>query len=161
MQRHIAWLEEELKAIDEEISDFIRRSPLWKDKENLLRSVPGVGTVTACTLLAELPELGTLNRKKIAALVGVAPFNKDSGRRQGKRRIREGRARVRCVLYMATLAAVRCNPVINQFYHRLLARGKAKKVALVACMRKLLIILNAIMAHQTPWQPTLAYPTET
>jgi transposase len=159
VEEHIEWLEGESESFDDAMTDFLRRTPLWTDKEKLLRSVPGVGMVTACTLLAELPELGTLNRKKIAALVGVAPFNSDSGRRQGKRRIRGGRSQVRRVLYMAALSAVRFNPIISRFYHSLLARGKTKKVALVACMRKLLTILNAIMAHQTPWQPALAYPT--
>lgn len=160
VETHIQWLQAEVEKLEKALGDFLRQTPLWKDKEELLRSVPGVGLVTACTLLADLPELGTLNHKKIAALVGVAPFNQDSGRRQGKRRIRGGRPRVRHVLYMATLAAVQFNPIIRRFYHNLLARGKTKKVALVACMRKLLTILNAIMAHQTPWQPARAYPMQ-
>jgi transposase len=141
-----------LDALEEDISRLIKESEVWQEKEALLQSVPGVGPVTAFTLLAELPELGTLNRQKIAALAGLAPFNKDSGPRRGKRRIFGGRAGVRCVLYMAALSASKTNPVIKDFYERLLAKGKVKKVALVACMRKLLIILNAIIRDTRPWQ---------
>jgi len=152
LDAHIAWLETELRCLEQEISDFIHKSPVWQEKEGLLQSVPGVGPVTAFTLLAELPELGTLNRQKIAALVGVAPFNRDSGPRRGKRRIFGGRAGVRNVLYMAALSASKTNPVIRAFYQRLLDNGKEKKVALVACMRKILVILNAMIRDGNLWQ---------
>ena len=142
---HIFWLEGELQDLDKEITKFIQQSPIWKEKDKLLRSVPGVGPVTSATILAMLPELGTLNRKKIAALVGVAPVNKDSGKRQKKRRVFGGRANVRSVLYMAALSASKHNPRIKAFYNHLIQMGKEKKVALTACMRKLLIILNAII----------------
>ncbi len=145
IETHITWLEKELQDLDKEIADFIQQSPLWKEKEQLLRSVPGIGPVTSATLLAMLPELGTLNRQKIAALVGVAPVNKDSGKRQKKRRVFGGRANVRSVLYMAALSASKHNPRIKAFYDHLLRMGKEKKVALTACMRKLLVILNAIV----------------
>jgi transposase len=151
VRKHLDWLKAEIHALEQEIDEFIRRTPLWREKDELLKSVPGIGEITACTLLAELPELGQLNRKQIAALVDVAPFNRDSGRFQGKRQIRGGRSSVRTPLYMATLAATRFNPVIHSFYHHLLAQGKEKKVALVACMRKLLTILNAILRHRQPW----------
>ena len=150
---HSAWLEEELSSLDKEIKRFIQTSPVWVKNEALLKSVPGVGPVTSFTLLAELPELGTLSRQKIAALVGIAPFNKDSGPRRGKRRIFGGRAGVRSALYMAALVSSRANPIIREFYERLLERGKEKKVALTACMRKLLVILNAIVRDQKPWNP--------
>lgn len=153
LEEHIAWLEEELKSLEEETSRFVRTNTVWQEKEELLRSVPGVGPVTAFTLLAELPELGTMNRQKIAALVGVAPFNRDSGPRRGKRRIFGGRAGVRRALYMAALVGSRSNPVIGAFYERLLANGKEKKVALAACMRKLLVILNAMLRDQKSWNP--------
>lgn len=152
LEEHITWLEDELCCLGEDISSFIKRSPVWHEKEVLLRTVPGVGPVTAFTLLAELPELGTLNRQKIAALVGVAPFNKDSGPRRGKRRIFGGRAGIRSVLYMAALSASKSNPVIREFYERLLSNGKEKKVALVACMRKILVILNAMVRDGNSWQ---------
>lgn len=155
MQEHITWLEQELEDLDQDLDNQLRNSPLWREKENLLCSVKGVGPVTATTLLAELPELGQLDRRKIAALVGVAPFNRDSGRQRGKRAIWGGRASVRQVLYMATLSASQHNPVIRAFYQRLLQAGKPNKVALVACMRKLLTILNAMIRHGTPWQPQL------
>jgi transposase len=159
LESHISWLETELCCLVEDISRFIKESPLWHEKELLMRSVPGVGPVTAFTLLAELPELGTLNRQKIAALVGVAPFNKDSGPRRGKRRIFGGRAGVRSVLYMAALSASKSNPVIREFYERLLSNGKEKKVALVACMRKILVILNSMIRDGNSWQqqPARAY----
>ena len=124
-------------------------------KAAIMESVPGVGAVTASTLLAELPELGTRNRQQIAALVGVAPVNKDSGRKRGKRRIFGGRADVRAVLYMATLSAIKSNPVIRSFYKRLIAAGKEKKVALTACMRKLLVILNSMISYNRSWSPYL------
>ena len=156
IQAHIHWLEEELQRLDQDLQEMIRHSPLWREQEDLLRSVPGIGPVSACTLLAELPELGALNRKEIAALVGVAPFNRDSGLWRGRRTIWGGRAPVRNVLYMATLAAMRFNPLIHSFYQRLIIAGKPKKVALVACMHKLLIILNAILRTRTSWRYTYA-----
>jgi transposase len=156
MQEHITWLEQELEDLDQDLDNQLRNSPMWREKENLLCSVKGVGPVTATTLLAELPELGKLDRRKIAALVGVAPFNRDSGRQRGKRAIWGGRATVRQALYMATLSACRHNPVIRAFYQRLLQAGKLKMVAIVACMRKLLTILNAMIRYGTPWQPQLA-----
>lgn len=155
LEEHITWLTDELNRLQQEIKQFIHSCPLWQEKEALLQSVPGVGPVTSFTLLAELPELGTLNRQKIAALVGVAPFNRDSGPRRGKRRIFGGRADVRKVLYMAALVSSRSNPVIRTFYERLLANGKEKKVALAACMRKLLVILNAILRDRKPWNPSV------
>ena len=155
LQQHIDWLEAEIKALNEEIEQYIQESPVWREKAALVRSVPGVGPVTASTLLAELPELGTRNRQQIAALVGVAPLNKDSGKMRGKRRVFGGRATVRRVLYMATLVATKSNPVIRSFYERLLARGKEKKVALTACMRKLLVILNSMVRNQKTWRPYL------
>jgi transposase len=158
VKEHIAWLESEIEQIDKDLNQQLRASPLWREKEDLLRSVKGVGPVTATTLLAELPELGHLNRKKIAALVGVAPFNCDSGKQRGKRAIWGGRACVRHALYMAALSATRYNPVIRQFYLHLLKVGKLPKVALVACMRKLLTILNAIIRSGTAWKPQLAAP---
>jgi transposase len=155
LDRHIAWLEKRLKALDGELSQAVRRSPIWRAKDDLLQSVPGVGKTVSRTLLASLPELGTLNRKEIAALVGVAPFNCDSGQMRGKRRIWGGRAHVRRALYMAALVATRHNPVLKDFYARLRDAGKPTKVALVACMRKLLTILNAILRTGKPWNPAL------
>lgn len=151
IQAHIAWLQQELTTINEDLSRSVRSSPVWREKDNLLQSAPGVGPILSITLLAELPELGTLNRREIAALVGVAPLNRDSGTLRGKRTVWGGRARVRAALYMATLVATRHNPVIRNFYLRLCAGGKAKKVAITACMRKLLTILNAMLKHRTPW----------
>jgi transposase len=153
LQAHIAWLDERLAALDDTLDTTLRASPIWRERETLYRSVPGIGPVSARTLLLDLPELGTLSRQRIAALAGVAPFNCDSGTMRGRRAIWGGRAPLRATLYMATLVAVRHNPVIKAFYERLCAAGKAKKVALVACMRKLLTILNAMVKHQTPWQP--------
>ena len=150
---HIKWLEEAISAINNDLDRQIRSSPSWCEKDNLLKSVPGVGKIVSTTLLIELPELGILNRRKIAALVGVAPLNRDSGTMRGKRTVWGGRAKLRSVLYMAALVGVRRNPVIAAFYQRLLNAGKAKKVALVACMRKLLTILNAMMRTMTAWQP--------
>jgi transposase len=152
VQKHIDWLKQELRALDEEIGRFIDSNPSWREKEKLLRTVPGVGRVTAATIIANLPELGTIDRRKIAALVGVAPLNKDSGRKRGKRRVFGGRSSVRRVLYMATLSGTQSNPIIRTFYLRLLDRGKEKKVALTACMRKLIVILNAMVQHQEPWR---------
>jgi len=153
IEMHITWLEKELQDLDDEISKFIQQSPLWKEKDALLKSVPGVGPVTSATILAMLPELGALNRQKIAALVGVAPVNKDSGKRQKKRRVFGGRANVRSVLYMAALSATKHNPKIKCFYDRLIRMGKEKKVALTACMRKLLVILNAIIRQNQIFCP--------
>jgi len=153
IDKHLAWLDEEIAALEQEISDFIRNTPAWAAKDAVLQSVPGVGAITARTLLAEMPELGRIDRKKIAARVGVAPFNHDSGRRRGKRCIQGGRYAVRSVLYMAALTATRFNPTIRAFYERLLAAGKEKKVAIVACMRKLLTILNAMLRDDRAWQP--------
>jgi transposase len=154
---HIAWLERELAELDAELTRMVRESPLWGPRDALLRSVPGVGPVLSVTMQVDLPELGQLDRKQIASLVGVAPLNCDSGTLHGKRQVWGGRARVRAVLYMATLIATRFNPVIRAYYQRLLAAGKLKKVALVACMHKLLTILNAITRTNRPWrEPQLA-----
>lgn len=158
---HIAWLEKELANVDDDLASSIRKSPVWREKDNLLQSVPGVGPVLSTTLLAHLPELGHLNRRQIAALVGVAPFNRDSGHLRGKRTVWGGRSAVRAALYMATLVAAHHNPVIRAFYHRLCAAGKPKKVALTACMRKLLTILNAMLKHRTPWQYVNTHNLET
>ena len=153
MDRIISLLEKELAEVDKEIAQRVAASPEAQRRDHLQQSVAGVGPVLSRTLVADLPELGTLNHKAIAALVGVAPFNRDSGKRQGPRTCWGGRAPVRAALYMPTVAAVRCNPVIQAFYQRLVAQGKPKKVALTACMRKLLTILNAIVRHNTPWDP--------
>jgi transposase len=153
LERHIAWLREELADVDAELARTVQASPAWRERAELLRSVPGVGPVLATTLLADLPELGRLDRKAIAALVGVAPLNRESGILRGRRVVWGGRARVRAALYMGTLVAIRHNPVIRAAYERLLAAGKPTKVALVACMHKLLTILNAILRHQEPWRP--------
>ena len=135
-----------------DLSGTLRQSPLWREQDQLLQSVPGVGPVLSLTLLAQLPELGTLNRRQIAALVGVAPLNRDSGTLRGKRTVWGGRATVRAALYMGALVASRWNPVLRVFYQRLCAAGKPKKVALTACMHKLLTILNAMLKHRTLWQ---------
>lgn len=156
VERHLEWLEREIAVLDEEIEGF--KGEDWAERDRLLRSVPGVGPVLSATLLGCLPELGSLSGKKIAALVGVAPFNRDSGKKRGKRRVWGGRGQVRAVLYMATLAATRSNPVIRGFYLRLVEAGKPKKVALTACMRKLIVILNAMMRDGKPWQPQPAAP---
>ncbi len=153
IQTTIDWLEGRLKDLDGDLRRRLQASPVWRERDDLLRGVPGVGPVTAATLLAALPELGTLDRRQISALVGVCPFNRDSGQCRGRRMIFGGRAGVRAVLYMATVAASRCNPVIKTFYQRLRAAGKPAKVALTACMRKLLTILNAMLKAKTPWQP--------
>jgi transposase len=153
IDRHLAFLQKELADIDVDIDAGVRASPAWREKEDLLASVPGVGPITARTLIAELPELGQLDRRKLAALVGVAPFNRDSGTWRGRRMIGGGRATVRKALYMAALVATRRNPVISAAYQRLIARGRPKKVALIACLRRLLTILNAILRDKKPWQP--------
>ena len=155
IKAHIEWLKRELGDVDRDLAGMIRESPVWREKEDLLKSVPGVGKVVSFTLLAELPELGTLDRREIAGLVGVAPLNRDSGLHQGKKVIWGGRAPVRAALYMGTLVATRHNPAIRQFYQRLLGAGKPKKVALTACMRKLLGILNAMARHGVRWNPDL------
>lgn len=156
IQQHVEWLRRQLRDLDGELQGLLRASPIWREQENLLRTVPGVGPVLATTLLADLPELGRLNRRQIAALVGVAPLNRDSGQHRGLRHIWGGRAQIRAVLYMATVSAVRCNPVVRTFFERLCAAGKPKKVALTACMRKLLTILNAMIHTRTRWQPVVA-----
>ena len=153
IERMVAVLNAKLADLDREITRRVGQSPHWQQREQLLRTVPGVGPTLSLTLLADLPELGTLDKKAIAALVGLAPLAHDSGRRHGPRSCWGGRAHVRTALYMPTVAALRANPVIRAFYNRLVAQGKPKKVALVACMHKLLTILNAIVRHQTPWNP--------
>jgi len=151
IQGHITWLQQELADLDKELGDALRQSPLWREKEALLRSVPGVGRILSLTLLAQLPELGNLNRRQIAALAGVAPLNRDSGTLRGRRTVWGGRASVRAALYMAALVGTQRNPLLRGFYQHLCAAGKPKKVALTACMRKLLTILNAMVKHNTPW----------
>ena len=149
---HIAWLRQELADLEAELAEAIEASPVWRARERLLRSVPGVGPAVAQTLIADLPELGTLDRKRLAALVGVAPLNRDSGAFRGRRGVWGGRARARAALYMAALVGTRHNPVIRAYYQRLLGAGKPKKVALVACMHKLLRILNALLRTNAPWR---------
>jgi transposase len=155
LHAHIEWLEQDLKQINSEIKSLLKEDYEFKHKSDLLCSVPSVGIVTATTLLADCPELGTLDRKKIAALIGVAPMNKDSGRKKGRRRIVGGRAQIRATLYMAALSASQTNPVIRPFYQRLIKNGKEPKVALTACMRKLLTMLNAMMRDNKSWSPTI------
>ena len=152
LNAHIAWLEGRLKSSDDELQRVLKASPAWRERDDLLRSVPGVGPVLSLTLLSQLPELGHLNRREIAKLVGVAPFNWDSGQWRGSRHIWGGRATVRSPLFMATLCAIRINPTIKYFYRRLIAAGKAPKVAITACMRKLLTILNVMVKTQTSWR---------
>jgi transposase len=152
IKRHIAFLERELKGLDTDLDDCLRQSALWQAQDELVRSVPGIGPQTSRILLALLPELGTVTAKEIAKLAGLAPFNRDSGTKRGRRSIGGGRSRIRSVLFMATLAAIRSNPVIKAQYQRLLQTGKVKMVALVACMRKLLTILNAMVKTQQRWQ---------
>jgi transposase len=152
IRAHVRWLEKELSRTDRELDGAVQQSEVWRRNEELLRSVPGVGPVLARTLLAELPELGSIPHKRLSALVGVAPFNRDSGQSRGKREAWGGRAPVRATLYMGALVATRHNPVLKEFYGRLLAAGKPKKVALVACMRKLLSILNAVIRDRAIWR---------
>ena len=152
---HIEWLEQRLAVIDSQLKAQLQSSSVWRVKDDLLQSVPGIGPVVSLSLLAELPELGTLNRQQAAKLVGVAPLNRDSGEQRGTRHIYGGRARVRSALYMAALTATRCNPVIKEFYQRLIAKHKPFKVAIVACMRKLLTILNVMLKTQTSWRLAL------
>jgi len=151
IQAHLTWLRQRLTALNHDLDDQIRQSPLWRDRDRLYQSVPGIGPVVSRTVIAQLPEIGTLPGKKAAALVGVAPYNRDSGRFRGKRMIRGGRSYLRRMLYMAAVAATRWNPVIRTFYQRLVAAGKPKKLALTACMRKLVLILNAMVKHNQPW----------
>jgi transposase len=151
IEAHIAWLEDCINKVGKDISDHIKKTPLWRAKENLLRTFKGIGRVNAFTLLVRLPELGLLGRKKIAALAGLAPVNRDSGKYRGRRTIFGGRADVRAALYMATLSAIRFNPAIRTFYQRLIHAGKAHKVVMTACMHKILIILNAMVRTNTPW----------
>lgn len=150
LREHIAWLDERISRLDIDLTHSLRTSEAWRDKDDLLKAIPGVGSLTRATLLALLPELGTLTRRQIAALVGVAPFNRDSGKHQGERVIWGGRAQVRRTLYMAAVSAMRCNPVIRTFYAHLRSEGKPAKVALTACMRKLLVIMNAMLKHHSP-----------
>lgn len=159
LKEHIVWLEKRLRDVDGNIDTAIRGSSVWRVKDDLLRSVPGVGKVLSSMLIAEVPELGSLNRQQVAALIGVAPLNRDSGLMKGKRSVWGGRADVRKVLYMATLSAVRCNPVIRAFYRRLKDNGKESKVALTACMRKLMVILNSMVRTGETWRYDHAVPS--
>jgi transposase len=152
IEANIEWLNQRLKGLDEQIAQQVKECMLWSEQQQILTTVPGVGKVVATTLISSLPELGSLSAKQISSLVGLAPMNCDSGKMRGKRRITGGRAQVRSVLYMATLVATRHNPVIRNFYNCLIERGKLKKVALTACMHKLLIILNAMVKQKTPWR---------
>lgn len=154
IQAHIRWLQNRLADVDGDLKQAINESPVSREKDKLLQSTPGVGATVSATLLTHLPELGTLDRRQVAALVGVAPLNRDSGMMRGKRSVRGGRTRVRAALYMGTLSATRHNPVIRAFYQRLCDEGKAKEVALTACMRKLLTILNSMLKHHTLWNHT-------
>lgn len=156
LEQHIAYLEKQLDKLDDELQNALRQSSLWQEQFDLLQSVPGIGPTTAATMIAELPELGRLSRHEIAALVGVAPFNRDSGKWKGKRSTWGGRASVRSALYMATLVATQHNAYIRAYYLHLLERGKAKKTALVACMRKLIVILNSMLKSHQPWNTNLA-----
>lgn len=155
-KEHIQWLRERITELDRDLEDQLRQTSHWRERDELLQSVKGVGPVLSLTLLTQLPELGQLDRREIALLVGVAPISDDSGKHRGERHIAGGRAAVRSVLYMGTLAAIRHNPTIKDFYQRLLAKGKLKKVAITACMRKLLVILNAMVKNNTPWNPNFA-----
>ena len=153
LDAHIAWLEEALRRLDQDLTTLIRSTPVWRETDDLLRSVPGIGPVTACTLIADLPELGRLDRRRIAALAGLAPIARDSGAFRGRRMILGGRSHIRRVLYMATLTAIKHNPAIRTFHQRLVAAGRPGKVALTAAMRKLLTILNAMLRDRRPWHP--------
>lgn len=153
LQQHIRWLERRIQQSDADLTTTIQQSPVWRAQENLLRSVPGIGPINSRQMIALLPELGHLSRRQIASLVGIAPLNNDSGHQRGRRQVWGGRASVRAPLYMATVVATRCNPVIRAFYQRLRAAGKPPRVALIAAMRKLLTILNAMVRDQQSWQP--------
>ena len=155
IKAHIDWLEKQIDRRDIDLTAGLRKSPAWRAKDDLLRSFKGIGPTTSSTLLIELPELGELDRREIAALVGLAPFNRDSGLMRGRRSIYGGRSHVRTMLYMAATTAIRCNPVIRPFYEQLRSRGKPHKVAMVACMRKMLTILNAMLRQSTPWTPEI------
>jgi transposase len=157
--RHIDWMQAEIKSLEARINQAIADNPTWRETARRIETVPGMGAIIASTLVADLPELGHLNRQQIAALVGVAPFNHDSGKHRGNRRIFGGRTSVRSVLYMGTLSAIRHNPVIKSFYQRLLAKGKVKKVALTACLRKLLVILNTMVKSGQDWNPPISSPS--
>lgn len=152
IKEHIDWLQERIDKVDEQLQSLLKCSPVWRTKDAILKSVPGIGPVVSVSMLAELPELGTLNRHQISKLVGVAPLNRDSGPQRGSRHIYGGRARVRSMLYMATLSATRFNPIINAFYLRLLAKHKPFKVAITACMRKLLTIINVMLRDNVKWK---------
>ena len=152
IEHHIAYLKERLDKSNKDIQKIIEATPLYQETVELLSTVPGVGPITSACLIADCPELGSLNRRQIAALIGTAPFNRDSGARTGTRCVWGGRRTVRCHLYMATISAIKCNHKIKSFYMRLIAAGKKPKVAITACMRKLIIILNAMVKYQTPWQ---------
>jgi transposase len=156
IKRHITFLERELHGLDADLDDQLRRSPVWREQDDLLQSVPGIGSKTARALLAFLPELGTVSSAAIAKLVGLAPINRDSGTQRGRRHIGGGRSRLRAALYMATLAGLRCNPTLRAFYQRLVAAGKPKMVAVTATMRKLLLIANVMLKTRTRWQPMMA-----
>jgi transposase len=155
IKKHIDWLDQQIGKLDVDLTAGLRKSPVWRAKDELLRSLKGVGPITSGTLMVALPEFGHLDRRKIAALVGLAPFNRDSGKMRGRRSIYGGRARIRTLLYMAATAAIRTNPVIRAFYERLKSRGEPHKVAIVACMRKMLTILNAMVRESTPWTPEI------
>lgn len=154
IKSHIAWLDRAIDELNIDLTARLRKSPAWREKDELLQSMKGIGPITSGTLMTSLPELGRLDRRAIAALVGVAPFNRDSGTLRGRRAIWGGRAQVRHTLYMAATTAIRFNPVIKAFYQRLIARGKPHKVAVIACMRKMLTILNAMARSNTPWTPS-------
>lgn len=155
IHEHISWLKKRVRDTDGEMEKFVKSSPIWRARDELLQSVPGVGPVLSRSLLARLPELGQLNRREIVHLVGVAPLNQDSGLHRGKRRVWGGRAELRAVLYMAALTGIRHNPMLRSFYKRLCAAGKPKKVALTACMRKLITVLNVMVKNNTHWQNQL------
>jgi transposase len=159
IQQHLDFLERHLEKVEKELNQTVRKSPVWREQDDLLQSVPGIGPQVSRVLLAELPELGTLSSRKLAALVGLAPFNRDSGRLRGRRRIFGGRSVVRAALYQAALVATRFNAPLARFYQALLARGKAKKVALIALARRLLTILNAMLRHRCPWDEKRVLPT--
>ena len=154
IEAHIKWLKQQLEDVDKSSKKLIEEDPIAKEKDEILQTTPGIGPTTSATLIVQLPELGSLNRREVAALVGVVPMNRDSGKHKGKRIAMGGRYKVRAILYMATLVASRYNPVIRNFYNRLVNAGKAKKVALTACMRKLIIILNTMLKHHIPWVNT-------
>lgn len=156
IQRHIKWLEKHLEDVENSLEKLIKETPVWREKDKLIQSIPGVGPIMSLALLTCLPELGTINRRQIASLVGVAPFNRDSGKFKGKRSIWGGRSSVRSVLYMCALTAIRCNPIIKSFYNRLVKVGKLPKVAITACMRKLLVTLNVMIKNSTAWSHNAA-----